>query len=66
MHKGMIGKALCALIPVLIGIYLAVRDYINILNHPEWSVSPSVVWIEFGIGLLISLVLFFFLFKQKK
>lgn len=58
-------KAICCLIPVIVGTYLSVKDYIALQNHPEWSVSPSVIWIKFGIGLVISIILLLFVFKQK-
>lgn len=58
-------KAICCLIPVIVGTYISVKDYIELQNHPEWSVSPSVIWIKFGIGLVISIILLLFVFKQK-
>ena len=59
-------KAICCLIPVIVGIYLSVKDYLALQNHPEWSVSPSVIWIKFGIGLAVSAILFFMIFMRKK
>lgn len=58
-------KAICCLIPVIVGTYLSVKDYVELQNHPEWSVSPSVIWIKFGLGLIISIILLLFVFKQK-
>ena len=65
MKNKNIGKILCCLIPVIVGTCLSVKDYTEIQNHPEWSVSLSVVWIKFGIGLVISIILLLFVFKQK-
>ncbi|MDD7732293.1 MAG: hypothetical protein PT957_00890 [Firmicutes bacterium] len=66
MKNRNIGKIFCCLIPIIIGTYLSVKDYIELQNHPEWSVSPTVVWIKIGIGLAISAILFFVVFKRKK
>lgn len=66
MHGRNIVKAICCLIPVIVGTYLSVKDYIEFQNHPEWSVSPSVIWIKFGIGLAMSAILLFVVFKRKK
>lgn len=65
MKSKKIVKVLCCLIPVIIGTYLSVKDYIEFQNHPEWSVSPTVVWIKFGLGLVISIILLWFVFKKK-
>lgn len=65
MKNRNIGKIICCLIPVIVGTYLSVKDYIELQNHPEWSVSPSVIWIKFGLGLIISIILLLFVFKQK-
>lgn len=65
MKDRSIVKVLCCLIPVIVGTYLSVKDYVELQNHPEWSVSPSVIWIKFGIGLVISIILLLFVFKQK-
>lgn len=66
MESKKIVKVLCCLIPVIIGTYLSVKDYIELQNHPEWSVSPTVVWIKFGIGLAMSAILLFVVFRRKK
>lgn len=65
MQGKKIVKAICCLIPVIVGTYLSVKDYVELQNHPEWSVSPSVIWIKFGLGLIISIILLLFVFKQK-
>ena len=66
MKSKKIVKVLCCLIPVIIGTYLSVKDYMELQNHPEWSVSPTVVWIKFGIGLAMSAILLFVIFRRKK
>lgn len=66
MKDRSIVKVLFCLIPAIVGTYLSVKDYLELQNHPEWSVSPTVVWIKFGIGLVISAILFFVIFMRKK
>lgn len=66
MKDRSIVKILCCMIPVIVGTYLSVKDYTELQNHPEWSVSPSVIWIKFGIGLVISIILLLVVFKRKK
>lgn len=65
MKIKVIAKIIIALIPISVGTYLSVKDYLAMIKHPEWSASSGVVWIKFGIGLVISLILLVALFKHK-
>lgn len=58
-------KIFCSLIPVIIGAYLSVKDYKAALNNPEWSASLGTMWIKFGIGLVITIILLIAVFKHK-
>ena len=65
MKLKVVAKVFGSLIPVIIGSYLLVKDYIVRANHPEWSVSPIVMWVTFGVGLIVSIILLFVVFRQK-
>jgi hypothetical protein len=65
MKLKVVAKVFGSLIPVIIGSYLLVKDYIARANHPEWSVSPIVMWVKFGVGLIVSIILIFVVFRQK-
>ena len=45
MNLKVVAKVFGSLIPAIIGTYLLVKDYIAAANHPEWSVSPMVMWV---------------------
>ena len=65
MNLKVVAKVFGSLIPAMIWTYLLVKDYIVAANHPEWSVSPVVMWVEFGVGLIVSIILLFVVFRQK-
>ncbi len=65
MNLKVVAKVFGSLIPAIIGTYLLVKDYIAAANHPEWSVSPMVMWVKFGVGLIVSIILLFAVFRQK-
>lgn len=65
MNLKVSAKVFGCLIPAIIGTYLLVKDYIAAANHPEWSVSPMVMWVKFGVGLIVSIILLFVVFRQK-
>ena len=65
MRLKVVEKVLGYLIPAIIGTYLLIKDYIAAENHPEWSVSPMVMWMKFGVGLIVSIILLFVVFRQK-
>lgn len=58
-------KIFGSLIPAIVGLYLLVKDYMARANHPEWSVSPIVMWVKFGVGLIVSIILLIIVLKQK-
>ena len=66
MNLKVVAKVFGSLIPAIIGTYLLVKDYIAAANHPEWSVSPMVMWVEFGVGLIVSIILLLVVFRQKR
>lgn len=65
MTLKVVAKVLGSLIPAIIGTYLLIKDYIAAENHPEWSVSPMVMWMKFGVGLIVSIILLFVVFRQR-
>ena len=65
MNLKVVAKVFGSLIPAIIGTYLLVKDYIAAANHPEWSVSPVAMWMEFGVGLIVSIILLLVVFRQK-
>lgn len=65
MTLKVVAKVLGSLIPAIIGTYLLIKDYIAAENHPEWSVSPMVMWMKFGVCLIVSIILLFVVFRQK-
>lgn len=58
-------KVFGSLTPAMIGTYLLVKDYMARANHPEWSVSPIVMWVKFGVCLIVSIILLIIVLKQK-
>ena len=64
MTLKVVAKVFGSLIPAMIGTYLLVKDYIAAANHPECSVSPMVMWVKFGVGLIVSIILLFAVFRQ--
>lgn len=65
MNLKVVAKVFGCLIPAIIGTYLLVKDYMAAANHPEWSVSPVVMWMKFGVGLIVSIILLLVVFRQK-
>lgn len=65
MNLKVVAKVFGCLIPAIIGTYLLVKDYMTAANHPEWSVSPVVMWMKFGVGLIVSIILLLVVFRQK-
>lgn len=65
MNLKIVAKIFGSLIPAIIGSYLLVKDYMAMAKHPEWSVSPIVMWVKFGVGLIFSIILLIFVLKQK-
>ena len=65
MNLKVLAKVFGSLIPAMIGTYLLVKDYIVATNHPEWSVSPVVMWMKFGVCLIVSIILLLVVFRQK-
>lgn len=65
MSLKVVAKVLGSLIPAIIGTYLLVKDYIEEANHPEWSVSPVAKWMQFGVCLIVSIILLLVVFRQK-
>ncbi len=66
MNLKVVSKVIGSLIPAIIGTYLLVKDYIAASNHPEWSVSPVVMWMKFGVFLIVSIILLLVVFRQKR
>ena len=65
MNLKVVAKVFGCLILAIIGTYLLVKDYMAAANHPEWSVSPVVMWMKFGVGLIVSIILLLVVFRQK-
>ena len=65
MNYKVVAKVFGSLIPAIVGTCLLVKDYITGVNHPEWSASPMVMWMNFGVGLIVSIVLLLVVFRQK-
>ena len=65
MNLKVVAKVFGRPIPAIIGTYLLVKDYIAAANHPEWSVSPMVMWVKFGVCLIVSIILLLVVFRQK-
>ena len=65
MNLKVVAKVFGSLIPAIIGTYLLVKDYIAAANHPEWSVSPMVMRMKFGVCLIVSIILLLVVFRQK-
>ena len=65
MKLKVVAKVFGSLIPVIIGSYLLVKDYLARAHPPEWSVTQIVMWVKFGVGLIVSIILLFVVFRQK-
>ena len=59
-------KVAVCLLPVSIGAVDSIREYGEMMKHPEWSAPPSVIWIKFAVYFAVSLLLLARLFLVKK
>ena len=59
-------KVAVCLLPVSIGAIDSIREYREMMAHPEWSAPPSVIWIKFAVYFAVSLLMLALLFLVKK